>query len=125
MPPSRSENPSVYAKTGHPAIIPGSMGTASYVLVGTETGLKESFASVCHGAGRTMSRHEAMRRKRGEQVKKELEAKGEVIRGKSWAGLAEEMPEAYKDIDEVIESVVLSGIGKKITKHAPLAVMKG
>lgn len=125
MPAGREENPSVYAKTGHPAIIPGSMGTSSYVLVGTETGLHESFASVCHGAGRTMSRHEAMRIKRGEQVRKELEAKGEVIRGKSWAGLAEEMPEAYKDIDEVIESVVLSGIGKKVTKHVPLAVMKG
>jgi len=125
MPPGREENPKAYAKTGHPAIIPGSMGTPSYVLVGTEVGLEESFASVCHGAGRTMSRHEAMRRKRGEQVKKELEAKGEVIRGKSLAGLAEEMPEAYKDIDEVIESVVLSGIGKRVSRHVPLAVMKG
>ncbi len=125
MPAGRDENPSVYAKTGHPAIIPGSMGTASYILVGTEIGLKESFASVCHGAGRTMSRHEAMRKKSGAQVKKELEAKGEVIKGKSNAGLAEEMPEAYKDIDEVIESVVLSGIGKKVARHLPLAVMKG
>ena len=125
MPAGRKENPAIYAKTGHPAIIPGSMGTASYVLVGTETGLKESFASVCHGAGRTMSRHEAMRKKRGEQVKKELEAKGEVIRGKSLAGLAEEMPEAYKDIDEVIKSVEAAGIGKKVSRQVPLAVMKG
>jgi len=125
MPAGRSENPAIYEKTGHPAIIPGSMGTASYVLVGTEKGLEESFASVCHGAGRVMSRHEAMRRKRGEQVKKDLEAKGEVIRGKSMSGLAEEMPEAYKDIDQVIESVVLSGIGKKVSRHLPLAVMKG
>lgn len=125
MPPGRKENPKIYEKTGHPAIIPGSMGTSSYVLVGTETGLKESFASVCHGAGRVMSRHEAMRRKTGNQVKKELEAKGEVIRGKSLSGLAEEMPEAYKDIDEVIASVELSGIGKKVSRHKPLAVMKG
>ena len=125
MPAGREENPSVYSKTGHPAIIPGSMGTASYILVGTETGLKESFASVCHGAGRTMSRHEARRKKSGAQVKKELEAKGKVIKEKSSAGLAEEMPEAYKDIDEVIESVVLSGIGKKIARNVPLAVMKG
>jgi tRNA-splicing ligase RtcB len=125
MPAGRKENPSIYAKTGHPAIIPGSMGTASFVIVGTETGLKESFASVCHGAGRAMSRGEAMRRKRGEQVKKELEAKGEIIKGKSWGGLAEEMPEAYKDIDEVVESVVLAGLGKKVSKHVPLAVMKG
>jgi len=125
MPAGRPENPAIYAKTGHPAIIPGSMGTSSYVLIGTEKGLEESFASVCHGAGRTMSRHEAKRKKPGEEVKKELEAKGEVIKGKSWAGLAEEMPEAYKDIDQVIESVVVSGIGKKVTRHRPLAVMKG
>jgi tRNA-splicing ligase RtcB len=125
MPPGRRENPSFYSETGHPAIVPGSMGTASYVLVGTEKGLAESFASVCHGAGRVMSRHEAMRKKKGQQVKKELEAKGEVIRGKSFSGLAEEMPEAYKDIDQVIESVVLSGIGKKVSRHLPLAVMKG
>lgn len=125
MPAGKKENPAVYAKTGHPAIIPGSMGTSSYVLVGTETGLKESFASVCHGAGRVMSRGEAMRRKRGEQVKKDLEAKGEIIKGKSMAGLAEEMPEAYKDIDAVVESVVLAGLGKKVSRHVPLAVMKG
>ncbi|MBN1940596.1 MAG: RtcB family protein [Candidatus Diapherotrites archaeon] len=125
MPAGRKENPDLYITTGHPALIPGSMGTPSYVLVGTETGLKESFASVCHGAGRVMSRHAAMKLKRGEQVKKELEAKGEVIKGASYAGLAEEMPEAYKDIDEVIKSVELSGIGRKITKHVPLAVMKG
>ena len=66
-----------------------------------------------------------MRKKSGGQVKRELEARGEVVKGKSEAGLAEEMPEAYKDIDEVIESVVLSGIGKKVSRHLPLAVMKG
>ncbi len=125
MPAGRPENPVIYAKTGHPAIIPGSMGTASYIIVGTKSGLEKSFASVCHGAGRTMSRHAAMKLKRGEQVKKELEAKGEVIKGKSLAGLAEEMPEAYKDIDEVIKSIELSGIGKKVSRHLPLAVMKG
>jgi len=125
MAPGREENPAEFMETGHPAIIPGSMGTASYVLVGTEKGLEESFASVCHGAGRVMSRHAAMRMKRGEQVKKELEAKGEVIKGASYSGLAEEMPEAYKDIDEVIRSVEISGIGKKVAKMVPLGVMKG
>lgn len=125
MAAGREENPPQYSETGHPAIIPGSMGTASYVLVGTEKGLKESFASVCHGAGRVMSRHEAMRRKRGEQVKKELEEMGKVVRGASLSGLAEEMPEAYKDIDEVIHSVEISGIGKKVAKMTPLGVMKG
>ncbi|MFH1257170.1 MAG: RtcB family protein [Candidatus Diapherotrites archaeon] len=121
----RKENPKEFMQTGHPAIIPGSMGTASYVLVGTEKGLQETFGSVCHGAGRVMSRHEAMKRKRGEQVKKELEEKGQVVKGASWSGLAEEMPEAYKDIDEVIRSVELSGIGRKVAKMAPLGVMKG
>jgi tRNA-splicing ligase RtcB len=125
FPAGRKENPKEFSMTGHPAIIPGSMGTSSYVLVGTEAGLKETFGSVCHGAGRVMSRHEAMRRKRGEQVKKELEQKGEIVKGASWAGLAEEMPEAYKDIDEVIRSVELSGIGRKIAKMVPLGVMKG
>ncbi len=125
MPAGRKENPTAYAETGHPAIIPGSMGTASYVLVGTEFSLQETFASVCHGAGRVMSRASAMKGKRGEQVKKELEAKGEVIRGASWAGLAEEAPEAYKDIDEVIRSIELAGIGRKVAKMVPMGVMKG
>lgn len=125
MPAGRKENPATYAETGHPAIIPGSMGTTSYVLVGTELGLQETFASVCHGAGRTMSRAGAMKLKRGEDVKRDLEAKGEVIKGASFAGLAEEAPEAYKDIDEVIRSVELAGIGRKIAKMIPLGVMKG
>ncbi|MDD5162889.1 MAG: RtcB family protein [Candidatus ainarchaeum sp.] len=125
MPAGRTENPKVYITTGHPVIIPGSMGTSSYVLVGTETALKETFASVCHGAGRAMSRHAAMQRKRGEEVKKELELKGQVVKGASWEGLAEEAPEAYKDIDEVIAAVELSGLCKKISRHFPMAVMKG
>jgi len=125
MPKNREENPSLYITEGHPAIIPGSMGTASYVLKGTETGLKEAFASVCHGAGRVMSRHAAMRLKTGKQVQKELEAKGEIIMGASFSGLAEEMPEAYKDIDEVIKSVELSEIGEKVSRHIPKAVIKG
>jgi len=125
MPAGRPENRGKYEKTGHPAIIPGSMGTASYVLVGKAKGLKETFASVCHGAGRKMSRHEAMKRKTGQQVKKDLEAKGKIVKGKSMHGLAEEMPEAYKDIDEVIESVTLSGLAEKVSMHKPLAVMKG
>ena len=125
MPAGREENSTDFASTGHPALIPGTMGTSSYVLVGTEKGLDETFGSVAHGAGRVMSRHEAMRRKRGEQVKKELEAKGELIRGASLSGLAEEMPEAYKDVDEVIKSVEVAGIGKSVSRHVPLAVMKG
>jgi tRNA-splicing ligase RtcB len=125
MPAGRQENPQEYTKTGHPALIPGTMGTASFVMVGTETGLEETFGSVAHGAGRTMSRHEAMRHKRGEQVKRELEAKGELVKGASWGGLAEEMPEAYKDIDEVVKSLEVAGLGRIVSRHVPIAVMKG
>ena len=125
MPAGRKENLKVFEKTGHPAIVPGSMGTASYVIVGTEKALLESFGTVCHGAGRSMSRSAAMKSKRGEQVKKELEALGEVVKAASIQGLAEEMPEAYKDVDEVVESVVRAGIGKKVARMVPVGVLKG
>ncbi|HIH21193.1 MAG TPA: RtcB family protein [Candidatus Diapherotrites archaeon] len=125
FPAGRKENPKVYKETGHPAIVPGSMGTASYILVGTEKGLQESFGSVCHGAGRTMSRHSAMQKKSGQEVKAELEAKGEIVKALSLKGLAEEMPEAYKDVHEVVKSVELAGIGKTVARLKPLAVMKG
>jgi len=125
FPAGHKDNPKKYRETGHPAIIPGSMGTASYIMVGTEKGMEESFGSVCHGAGRTMSRHNAMQKKSGEQVKQELEAKGEVVKALSIKGLAEEMPEAYKDIDEVVKSIQLAGIGRIVAKMRPLAVMKG
>ena len=125
FPAGRKENPEIYSKTGHPAIIPGSMGTASYVCVGTQRGLEETFGSVAHGAGRVMSRTSATKQRRGEEVKKALEEKGEFVRGASAEGLAEEAPEAYKDIDEVALSIELSGIGKKVSRHVPLAVMKG
>lgn len=125
FPAGHKDNPKVYKVTGHPAIIPGSMGTASYIIVGTEKGMQESFGSVCHGAGRTMSRNAAMRQKTGQEVKAELEAKGEIVKALSIKGLAEEMPEAYKDIEEVVKSIQLAGIGKIVAKLKPLAVMKG
>lgn len=125
FPAGHKDNPKKYKSTGHPVIVPGSMGTASYIMVGTEKGMEESFGSVCHGAGRTMSRHNAMQKKSGEQVKQELEAKGETVKALSIKGLAEEMPEAYKDIDEVVKSVQLAGIGNTVARLKPLAVMKG
>lgn len=125
MPAGRPENPKAYAETGHPALIPGDMGSPSYVCVGTEKGLEETFGSVAHGAGRVMSRHQAMRTKSGEQVKRELEAKGQVVRTASLKGLAEEASFAYKEIDDVVESVVKSGIGRKVTMQVPLGVVKG
>ena len=109
---------------GQPVIIPGSMGTASYVLVGQETG-EEAFFSTCHGAGRTMSRHEATRRVSGEQVVRELEKKGIIVKCRSYRGIAEEAPIAYKDIDSVVEVVHNAGLSKKVAKLVPLAVIKG
>jgi len=110
---------------GQPVLIPGSMGTASYVLIGTEDSLKQSFGSTCHGAGRTMSRTKAKRLVRGSILKQELEEKGISIQAGSMAGLAEEAPLAYKDIEEVVEVVHQVGIAKKIARLKPVGVIKG
>jgi tRNA-splicing ligase RtcB len=121
----RIEIPLVYRKIGQPVIIPGSMGTSSYVLVGTKKAEEISFASIAHGAGRVSSRSAALRNIRGEDVKKELNEKGiEVISG-SWKGLAEEAPQVYKDIDEVVRVSDKVGIGKLVARVIPVAVMKG
>jgi len=116
--------PEKYKETGQPVIIPGSMGTASYVLVGTEKS-KEAWYTVCHGAGRTMSRHEAMRRVSGQEVVRDLESKGIIVKCWSSRGIAEEAPMAYKNIDEVVEVVHNAGLSKKVAKLVPLAVIKG
>jgi tRNA-splicing ligase RtcB len=123
--PGREEIPEVYRKVGQPVIIPGSMGTASYLLVGTSKAEEVSFGSTAHGAGRVMSRHGALKEITGQQVQKNLEDKNILVKGTSWKGLAEETPEAYKDIDEVIRISDEVGIGKKVARLIPLAVMKG
>lgn len=110
---------------GQPVIIPGSMGTASYVLVGTETAMQETFGSTCHGAGRAMSRKKAKQQVTGQQIKQELEAQGIVVRGGSAAGLAEEAPIAYKDVEQVVEVVDMAKIATKVARLKPLAVVKG
>lgn len=110
---------------GQPVIIPGSMGTASYVLVGTEQAMEQSFGSTCHGAGRRMSRHAAFRQVQGMQIKEELAHKGIAIKTGSIKGLAEEAPLAYKNIDDVIEVVHNVGIAKKVARLRPVAVIKG
>lgn len=106
-------------------IIPGSMGTASYVLAGTEKAMEESFGSVCHGAGRRMSRHQALREVQGRQLKEELVAKGIAVETGSIKGLAEEAPLAYKDIDDVVNVVADAGLAKKVARLKPIAVIKG
>jgi len=124
FPPGHPEIPEKYRKTGQPVLIPGSMGTASYILSGTEKG-EESFFSVCHGSGRTMSRHEALRRTSGSEVINELKSKGIIIKCQSFRGIAEEAPLAYKNVDEVVEVVSQAGLAKKVARLTPLAVIKG
>ncbi len=121
----RDEIPESYRNVGQPVIVPGSMGTSSYVLVGTERSMEETFGSVCHGAGRVMSRAGGIRTWRGEDIMKEMERKGQVIKSESLKVLAEEHPSVYKDIDEVVKSVELAGLSKLVVKVVPLGIIKG
>jgi len=123
--PGRKEIPAAYRSIGQPVIIPGDMGTASYLLLGTKKAEQETFGSTCHGAGRIMSRTQATTDFGGLQIKKMLEAKGQVIFATTPKVLAEEAPDAYKDIDEVIDSVVTAGLSKKVARMVPLGVSKG
>lgn len=117
--------PPKYEQTGQPVLVPGSMGTASWVLAGTETSMLRSWGSTCHGAGRTMSRARAKHEIRGEALRRELEGRGIKIRAGSMSGLAEEAPQAYKDVDAVVETVAAAGIARKVARLRPLAVVKG
>ncbi|MCD5401058.1 RtcB family protein, partial [candidate division NPL-UPA2 bacterium] len=117
--------PERYKAVGQPVIIPGDMGTNSYVLVGTDLAMKETWGSTCHGAGRVMSRHQAIREARGRSIFREMEGKGIIIRSRGRNTLAEEAPEAYKDINEVVEVVHQAGLSHKVAKMRPLGVIKG
>mgnify|MGYP000175262835 CR=1 FL=1 len=110
---------------GQPVLIPGSMGTASYVLVGTARAMAETFGSTCHGAGRVFSRAKSKKSVRGEVLRQELEARGIVVRAGSMSGLAEEAPQAYKDVSRVVDVVHRAGISRKVVRLEPLAVIKG
>ena len=123
--PGRMEIPEAYRKVGQPVFIPGSMGTASYVLVGTKTAEELAFGSSVHGAGRLKSRSFASRTFVGEKVKEELNRKGIEVKAGGWKSLVEEAPEAYKDIDEVVKVVDELGISKKVARLKPLVVVKG
>ncbi|MCP6719516.1 MAG: RtcB family protein [Patescibacteria group bacterium] len=124
FPPGNPEIPEKYRKVGQPVLIPGSMGTASYVLAGEEKS-KEAWHTVCHGAGRIMSRREAKRRISGHEVVKQLGQKGIIVKCWSPRGIAEEAPMAYKDVDKVVQVVHNAGLSKKVVKLVPLAVIKG
>ncbi len=125
FPAGNVELPPIYRSIGQPVLIPGSMGTASYVLVGSKAAMELSFASTCHGAGRLLSRTAAMKKISGDELKKELNQRGIVINTASVKGLAEEAPDAYKDVNSVVNVVERAGIAKIVAKLKPLAVIKG
>ncbi len=117
--------PEVYRSLGQPVLVPGSMGTASWVLMGTEGSMAQSFGSTCHGAGRTMSRTQAKKEVWGEDLRDELQQGGIQVRAGSMPGLAEEAPLAYKDVDAVVDVVANAGIAAKVARLKPVAVIKG
>jgi tRNA-splicing ligase RtcB len=117
--------PPRYRALGQPVLVPGSMGTASWVLLGTAGSMALAFGSTCHGAGRRMSRHQAKRSVRGDRLRADLEERGIHVRAGSLPGLAEEAPHAYKDVDAVVEVVTGAGIAAKVARLRPVAVIKG
>jgi tRNA-splicing ligase RtcB len=117
--------PQELQSVGQPVLIPGSMGTNSYVLVGTELAMKETFGSSCHGAGRAKSRTQAKKETTADELLSEMKSKGILVRGETRSGLTEEKPDAYKDVSQVVEVVHGAGIARKVAKLTPLAVMKG
>lgn len=125
FPAGRCELPSSYISVGQPVLVPGDMGRASYVLVGLPGAMAETFGSASHGAGRVLSRAQAKKGTRGSELKKELLEKGIVVRGASDASLAEEAPEAYKDVSRVVEVMHRSGLAAKVVRMRPIGVIKG
>jgi tRNA-splicing ligase RtcB len=125
FPPHHPETPAAYQETGQPVLIPGDMGRYSFVLVGTEKALTETFGSTCHGAGREMSRHQALKVAKGRAIIRELAARGIVVRGAGRATIDEEISEAYKDVAMVVDVCQGAGIAKKVAKLRPLGVIKG
>jgi len=125
FPPGHPDIPSDYRSTGQPVLIPGDMGRCSYVLVGAEKAMEETFGSTCHGAGRVMSRHQAMKAAKGRAITRELEDKGILVRGASRGTIVEEIPEAYKDVNDVVNVVHHAGLSRKVVKLVPMGVIKG
>ncbi len=125
FPPGHPETPELYRQVGQPVLIPGDMGRCSYVLVGTAGAFAETYGSTCHGAGRLLSRHAAKKLARGRNIEAELALQGILVRAASRATVAEELPEAYKDVSEVVGIVQQAGIGKIVARLKPLAVIKG
>ena len=123
--PGQAQLPDAYKKTGQPILIPGDMGRYSYVLAGTETAMQDTFGSTCHGAGRMMSRNQAIKASRGRSIFRELQDKGIYVRAAGRSTLVEEMPDAYKDVSMVVDVVDAAGVGKKVARLRPMGVIKG
>lgn len=125
FPPGHSEVPAAYQAIGQPVIIPGDMGRASWVLVGQPGSMAHTFGTTCHGAGRALSRTAAVKRAEGRRIDAELEKSGVIARARSWKGLAEEQPDAYKDVDVVVDVVHQAGLSKRVARLRPIGVIKG
>ena len=117
--------PDQYRRIGQPVIIPGDMGRASWVLAGEAGSMKQTFGTACHGAGRIMSRTAAVKHAQGRRIDHELAEKGIIARARSWKGLAEEQPDAYKNVDLVVEVVHRANLARKVARLRPLGVVKG
>jgi tRNA-splicing ligase RtcB len=125
FPPRHPDVPAAFREVGQPVLIPGDMGRYSYVLVGTEGAMAETFGSTCHGAGRVLSRHQAIKVARGRGIIRELENRGITVRSAGKATVQEEIPEAYKDVSQVVDVVHRAGISKKVVRLRPMGVLKG
>jgi tRNA-splicing ligase RtcB len=125
FPPGHPEVPEPYRAVGQPVLIPGDMGTASYLLVGTQRAMEQTWGSTCHGAGRLMSRNAAISKGRGRNIAKELAGKGIIVKARGRATLAEEMPDAYKDVDAVVRVMHNAGITRIVARLKPIGVIKG
>jgi tRNA-splicing ligase RtcB (3'-phosphate/5'-hydroxy nucleic acid ligase) len=125
FPPGHPELPDDYSDLGQPVFIPGDMGRYSYVLLGTDGAYEETFGSTCHGAGRRMSRRQAKKVSRGRDLRREFEELGIEVRASSFGTVAEEVPEAYKDVADVVDVVDRAGIGRKVVRLRPMGVLKG
>ncbi len=117
--------PEIYRSVGQPVLIPGDMGTFSYVLAGAEGAMKESFGSSCHGAGRLLSRSQASKKAKGRAIHRDLEDKGIFVQSRGKRTLSEEIPEAYKDVSQVVEAVHGAGLATRVARLRPLGVIKG
>jgi tRNA-splicing ligase RtcB len=125
FPANHPEVPSMYRGIGQPVIIPGDMGRASWLLAGEAGSMRETFGTACHGAGRVMSRTQAVKHAQGRRIDEELARKGVIARARSWKGLAEEQPDAYKDVDLVVDVVHRAGLARKVARMKPIGVVKG